>query len=122
VLVIDDEDDLLVAMKRLLRKEYEVTCVKSAAEALGALEDNPSFEIVLCDLMMPEKTGMDLYEAAGARYPGIEKRFIFMTGGAFTERAQAFLEEVNAVRVSKPFSGPQLREAVATIMRSAKPA
>jgi hypothetical protein len=52
---------------------------------------------------MPEMSGADLYEAARRVDPGLIRRYAFMSGGAFTERAARFLEHVPNPRIAKPF-------------------
>jgi hypothetical protein len=56
---------------------------------------------------------MDLYADVAARHPGLERRFIFMTGGAFTPRATEFLAQVPNRRLEKPFETAALRAIVA---------
>ena len=53
--------------------------------------------------MMPDVSGMDVYERIARSRPDIARRFVFVTGGAFTERARAFVDEVGAAGVEKPF-------------------
>jgi hypothetical protein len=53
--------------------------------------------------MMPEVTGMDLHAQVAREHPGLERRFVFMTGGAFTPRAAQFLAEVKNPCLEKPF-------------------
>jgi CheY-like chemotaxis protein len=65
--------------------------------------DSVPFDAVLCDLMMPGMSGIELFRALASRSPGLEERLVFMTGGAFTAEAEAFLEEVSNARVEKPF-------------------
>jgi hypothetical protein len=63
--------------------------------------------------MMPHKTGMDLYAEVASRRPGIEHRFVFMTGGAFTTRASEFLAGIKNRRLEKPFDTSALKAIVA---------
>ena len=59
ILAVDDEEDNLALLKgRLVRRGYDVLCVRSGAEALKTLEDSPP-DLVLLDVMMP---GLDGYE------------------------------------------------------------
>ena len=62
--------------------------------------------------MMPELSGMDVYEAMEEERPELTERFIFMTGGAFTDRARAFLERVPNPRLDKPFNAKDLQRVV----------
>ena len=105
ILVVDDE----VQLGRLIQgflAEYDVTVATSGMEGQNKLDSAQSFDLILCDLMMPDVTGMDLYEYVRRVRPELCARFVFMTGGAFTSPAIAFLDEVAArgnACVEKPF-------------------
>lgn len=70
------------------------------------------FDVVLCDLMMPIMSGMELYDELVKRAPEQAKRVIFLTGGAFTPKGQAFLDQVPNPRLDKPFDNQNLRSIV----------
>ena len=110
LLVIDDEPAVLRVIKRML-KDYDVTTCGGGQEALDFLLKG-DFDLILCDLMMPEYTGMDLYERVAAERPQIIERFLFVTGGAFTKQTETFLRSVSREALGKPFTTAQLREAV----------
>jgi two-component system cell cycle sensor histidine kinase/response regulator CckA len=103
VLVIDDDPGVVSALRLMLEGEHEVTTVASGREALRVLLAEPLYDVVFCDLMMPGVSGMDLFEAVRLNRPGLERRLVFMTGGAFTPDAAQFLERVPNGRVEKPF-------------------
>jgi CheY-like chemotaxis protein len=63
--------------------------------------------------MMPNMNGMDLFAAIRAARPGLERRIVFVTGGAFVPRLAAFLDSTDNPRVLKPFNETQLRAAIA---------
>ncbi len=110
LLVVDD--DVLVA--RTLARQlsgHHVEVVSSGQAALERLStDMTSFDLVLCDLMMPDMTGMDVYEAVEERCPALAERFVFISGGGVTERSRKFLE-AHADRVlPKPIDNRQLCE------------
>ncbi|MDP9150791.1 MAG: response regulator, partial [Myxococcota bacterium] len=65
------------------------------------------------DLMMPVMTGMDLYAEVVRSAPELAGRIVFMTGGAFTPRARAFLESVVNQWVEKPLDMGKLRSLIA---------
>jgi PAS domain S-box-containing protein len=113
VLVIDDEPALAAMIRRVLSKECDVDLAVDAREGLERLSSSVSYDVILCDLMMPDMTGMDLYAEVARRHPGVERRFIFMTGGAFTPRATEFLAQVANRRLEKPFETAVLKAAVA---------
>jgi CheY-like chemotaxis protein len=109
ILVVEDEEAVAEGLRLLLEQEYVVDLAHSGQQALelllggGALDRSPRFDAVLCDLMMPGMSGIELYRALKVRAPGMEERLVFMTGGAFTPEAEAFLDEVSNARVEKPF-------------------
>jgi len=105
LLIVDDEPALGEIIRRRLKAECDVDVVTDAREALFKIAhagDAP-YDLVLCDLMMPEMTGMELHAAVARDHPGVERRFVFMTGGAFTPRASQFLAEVKNQCLEKPF-------------------
>ena len=120
VLVIDDEPMVGRAITRMLTPPHRVVAVCSAAEGLAALAAG-RFDAILCDLMMPEMTGMALHEKLLAESPELAARMIFLTGGAFTRAASEFLGRVPNARLEKPFTPAQLRVAVARV-QAASPA
>ena len=109
VLVVDDEAPLANALRMFLSDEHDVTVATSGREALTLLAKEGAFDAILCDLMMPDVTGVDVYEAVVARSPALARRMVFVTGGAFTPRIQEFLEQVTSPRLEKPFDLPKLR-------------
>jgi CheY-like chemotaxis protein len=109
VLVVDDEPNVTVALQRSLGIEHEVSTANSAAEAMRLLSQDARFDVILCDVMMPGMTGMDLYAEVGRVVPQLAERIIFMTGGAFTPRAQAFLRHVPNPKIDKPLNLEELR-------------
>jgi len=113
VLVLDDEPLVCRAVARTLASEHEVVALTDPSEALARLARGERFDVVVCDLMMPGLTGMECHEALGASRPELARGMIFLTGGAFTAKARAFLDRVPNVRVEKPFDADELREVVA---------
>ena len=111
VLVVDDEPAVGLAVRRVL-KDHDVTVVTSAQEALSRIEAGQDFDVILSDLMMPGMSGMDLYGVLARQNPTLAARVVFVTGGAFTPEANAFLDRIANERMEKPFHFKQLRELV----------
>jgi CheY-like chemotaxis protein len=80
-----------------------VATVTSGRAALAILAGEPRFDVILCDLMMPDVSGMDVHERLARERPELAQRFVFVTGGAFTERARRFVDEVGLPVIEKPF-------------------
>ncbi len=116
VLVIDDEPRIGAAIRRTLLM-HEVVVMTSARDALTAMAAGEHFDLVLCDVMMPEMSGMDFFEEMTRDYPELARHIVFLSGGAFTPRAQAFLAKVPNPLLEKPFDPKQLRALVQTLLR-----
>jgi CheY-like chemotaxis protein len=102
VLVVDDEELVGLSLVRLLSPGHDVSAVKSAEEALALIGGGRRFDLILCDLMMPGASGMDLFERLSSIAADQAERMVFMTGGAFTAKARAFLEAVPNRQLRKP--------------------
>jgi PAS domain S-box-containing protein len=110
VLVIDDEPEIGDSIQRLL-KDHDVLAARSAAEALALLRER-SFDVLLCDLLMPSMTGMDLHAHLAKTRPELVERMIFLTGGPFAHGVREFLASVPNTRLDKPFEAEELVAAV----------
>jgi CheY-like chemotaxis protein/anti-sigma regulatory factor (Ser/Thr protein kinase) len=117
ILVIDDEPFVTRAVRRALEPLGEVVTLNEARRAIDLLDAERPFDVILCDLMMPEMTGMELYETLARCRPELARRMIFMSGGAFTANARGFLERFPEARVDKPFEVDALRTIVGTRLR-----
>ncbi|MHB8876755.1 MAG: response regulator, partial [Myxococcaceae bacterium] len=100
------------ALRRTLGGGHEVTSVLDGREALELLRRGERFDVILCDLMMPELSGMDLHEELAATLPDQAKAMVFLTGGPFTPRARQFLDQVTNPRLYKPYGAEALRALV----------
>jgi PAS domain S-box-containing protein len=120
ILVVDDEPAIRAMMKRLIGREHEVVTAASGTQGQAILEQDPSFDVILCDLMMPEMTGMDLHEWLVRRNPALAAQMAFITGGAFTPRASEYLAGVGNLRIEKPFDAANLRKLVSKLILAAR--
>ncbi len=116
VLAIDDESMMTHLVARILSPEHDVTTAASAQEALQLFRAGRRFDVVLCDLMMPQVTGMDLHAALMQLDAAQASRVVFMTGGAFTPSARTFLDAVPNQRVEKPFDVQGLRAMIGLLV------
>ena len=117
VLVIDDEESLAQALRRFLSVEHNVTAVYRARDALDLLELGTRYDVILCDLMMPQITGMELYSEIVRIDPAQARRIVFLTGGAFTPSAREFLVSTMNRRIEKPFDLKEVRRLVNELTR-----
>ena len=75
------------------------------------------FDVILSDLMMPQMTGIELHAALVKIAPELAAKMIFMTGGAFSPSASAFLESASNLTIDKPFKPAALRQVVQTLIK-----
>lgn len=113
LLIIDDELVLRRVLEMSLAADHDVVATGSCEAALSILQGDSRFDAVLCDLMMPFGDGMHFYERLAQVAPELRSRVVFMTGGAFTDRARRFLEALPNETLEKPF-GPQALARVLT--------
>ena len=111
MLVVDDEALVARSLARLLGA-HEVTVLTSAAEVLKRAAGGERWDVVLCDLMMPEMSGMELEERLAVVAPDLIPRIVYLTGGAFTDRSREFLA-AGRPHLEKPVEPAVLRARVA---------
>ena len=112
ILVIDDDHLITTTVERMLGREHDVVVVSDPHEARRRVASGERYDVLLCDLMMPTGTGMDLHAELVHIAPDQAHNMVFMTGGAFTSRAREFLDEVPNPRMEKPFSIRNLRAMI----------
>jgi PAS domain S-box-containing protein len=116
ILIVDDEPAILRALSRVL-SGYQVTRALSGKEAITHIEHAGPYDVVFCDVMMPELSGIDVYERARQVCPGQEQRIVFITGGAFTEQAAKFIDSIDNPKLGKPFDAGEVRALVKALTR-----
>jgi CheY-like chemotaxis protein len=122
ILAIDDEAMIVGLIRESLKSEHEVVTATLASEALARIDRGEQFDLVLCDVMMPETSGMQLYAELLKRDPSFAQRTMFMTGGAFSDAALQFLESIDNPLIEKPFDAEALSNAINEFMnRSGEP-
>ncbi len=120
ILVVDDEELVGRAVSRILSPQHDVVVHTAARAALDEVISAPgAFDVILCDLMMPEMTGMELHARLAELAPPLARRTVFLTGGAFTAAAREFLEAVPNLRLEKPFDPQALRDLVSRALAGA---
>ena len=118
VLLIDDEPCLLSSVARRLG-QHEVVCAASGIEGQKILQRDRRFDAIICDLMMPRFTGIDLFLWLQEEAPELARRVVFTSGGPDRSSLEEFLEEVPNPRLYKPFEAPELLQIVDRLINEA---
>jgi CheY-like chemotaxis protein len=116
LLIIDDEVVFSGSLRRLFSSEHDVTVVNRAREALDQLRAGERYDAILCDLVMPEVSGIDLYIELQQIAPEQAGCMVFLTGGSFSERSQQFLDAIANPWFEKPCNLEQLRTAIREVV------
>lgn len=112
VLVVDDEPIIGTVLRRILGSAHEVTVVEHGRDALSLVDGGREFDVVLCDVVMPDVSGPQVYEAVRERHPKLADRFVFITGDALHEKSRSFLSSIANPVLTKPFELGPLRDLV----------
>ena len=121
LLVVDDDAMVGRALRRAL-KDHDVTVLSDAREARDLITAGQRYDLIFCDLMMPQMNGMDFHAELTRTMPGQAERIIFITGGAFTQGAMDFLDRIPNERLYKPFEPKSLRALVQRHLNEGSPA
>ena len=113
IAVIDDEPHLLASFDRILGRSHRLRRFQNAREFLDALAMGESFDLIFCDLNMPNFSGIDVYDSLVENHPEMVDRTVFVTGGITTLSAFHFVERVGPPLLEKPFGMAAIRDVVA---------
>jgi PAS domain S-box-containing protein len=114
VLIVDDEPAVCRAMSRVLR-EHDVDIANCGRDGLSRLA-SASYDVVICDLTMPDMSGIDLHRSLSPDSP-VRSRYVFVTGGMLSEIDRMYVLESGCVLVHKPFRSEELRRLVLEIAK-----
>ncbi len=120
VLVVDDEPQIVKLLALLLDPFHDVTSEQRADAVLQRIVRGERFDVILCDLMMPQMTGMDLHDTLRTVAPDQAEAMLFLTGGAFTARAREFLGRLPEAVIEKPVEPAALLARVARMAQQRK--
>ena len=112
VLVVDDDRLVSETVELMLAEDHDIVLAHGAEDALRMIRQGESFDAIVCDLMMPGMTGIELFFELQSESPLLAHRMLFATGGAFTPGAQGFVQDMGSRVISKPFRSDELRGKV----------
>jgi CheY-like chemotaxis protein len=104
------------ALRRVLQRSgHEVATAANGHEGLTALQAHP-YEVILCDMRMPDLDGPGFYHELERHYPHLLSRVIFVTGDTLSPEAQTFFNQVDRPRLVKPFKAAEVRRVVEHVL------
>jgi PAS domain S-box-containing protein len=119
ILVVDDEPGIANALAHLLRRDGHTVDMAANGQLALARLHTQAYDLILCDLRMPELDGPGLYQVLQQQYPHLLQRVIFLTGDTLSEEARTFLEQTEVPRLSKPFRAAEVRQLVQHVLHKA---
>jgi two-component system NtrC family sensor kinase len=102
VLIVDDEPLVTHALARLLSPPNEVDTAGGGREALARVLAGARYDVILCDISMPDISGLDLYEELTLRERSQAERIVFVTGGVTSAAQRTRLDAISALVLEKP--------------------
>ena len=115
VMLVDDQPSLVKTLRLLLENDYEIEAFTESPKAIEALLAGVPVDVIVCDLLMPGATGLELYRQVTEGRPALASCFIFMSGGSSSEEAAAFLNAIKAPRLQKPFKPEEIRAMISRV-------
>jgi PAS domain S-box-containing protein len=117
ILIVDDDRLARKAMVQMLEKHHTVEA-DSGAEAKRILEVDSAFDLILCDVMMPDVSGADIHEWLLEKNPVLANQVLFISGGAFTPRTKDYLSNIDNIRLEKPLEATKLQRTVTELIKN----
>jgi CheY-like chemotaxis protein len=121
VLVVDDERLVAESLRLVLSGEFSVIATTDPKEALAWVSAGEVFDVILCDVMMPDMNGIELRERVESVAPDQAARIVFVTGGILLPHVRSLLESVPNAWIEKPIDLDGLRELVRRRVRTDGP-
>ncbi len=121
VLVVDDEPRLAQSMRLLLEPYHDIVTTTRGSEALALVAAGHRFDVILCDLQMPETDGAAVYRRLCAQAPALAERVVFISGGAYTAESRAFIDTVPNRVLEKPVRPEVLMATVDSALSDCDP-
>jgi CheY-like chemotaxis protein len=117
VLLVDDEPAIRAVYPEVLGMNYDVSVAASGREALSVLSQAPDFDVIVCDLSMPDMDGPALYDALQSRAPQLLNKVLFCSGGLISTRMREFAARIPNLFLDKPIALEALCDAIERVAR-----
>jgi two-component system NtrC family sensor kinase len=104
ILIVDDEPTIAALFEKVVVAEgHRADVALNGREALLKLTGQP-YDLIFCDMKMPDLSGRDIYDEAKRFDPALADRFVFVTGDVISPDTRAFFERTGSVVIEKPFT------------------
>jgi len=111
ILLVDDEDKLLNAFQRNLRKEYDISIASSGSQAIELIKQEQEFAVIVSDMKMPEMNGVEFLLQAKALSPNSIR--VMLTGNNDQETVKTALNQCDIYQfLAKPCTKEEYIEAI----------
>ena len=120
IIVVDDDPGVLAVLRRMLGGAHEVITAESAERALDLVREQPSVDVIVCDVMMPGMDGVALYREIAKSSADLAARMIFLSGGAKAEQDSSFFSSIPNVALQKPPNAHELLRSIETLLASSR--
>ena len=116
ILLVDDEPEVLTAISRVLRRDYDISKANSAHEALSILE-HTDVDIILSDIRMPNLDGIELLRIIKRNKPAIAR--VLLSGYSDMDQSQKAIEDnVASIILTKPWDNFELKNILKIILKA----
>jgi len=117
--ILDDDAILVEVLQDMLNDSYDIRALTDSEKVIPLLEQGLRFDALLCDLMMPKMSGIEIYQRIQALYPGLERRIVFATGGLVTQHQRDFFASIANPKLEKPYHLSALNSALESVLEHA---
>jgi CheY-like chemotaxis protein len=121
VLLVDDDMSVLSGFRRHLQNDdLSIEFALSGGQALRRLLSDTPPDVVVCDMLLPDISGIEVYQRAVAAEPSFRQRFAVATGASGAPSVVSFLSSFTGPVLYKPIDAAQLTQAVRTCLSGVK--
>jgi CheY-like chemotaxis protein len=122
ILLVDDDMTVLSGFRRCLQAEdISIEFALSGGQALRRMLSDTPPDVVVCDMLLPDVSGVEVYQRAVLAEPSYRQRFAVATGGSTVPAVAAFLATFSGPVLFKPVEPAKLASAVRTCLSGARP-
>ena len=114
IIIIEDETALLLPLRRMLAERHDVITFSDSRDGMRCLIEREPPDVIICDINMPQVSGLDLYREVTRVRPFLARRFVFLTGGDSDELATLMAEAPERI-LEKPVHRKDLIAAIEAV-------